>query len=537
MIDLQPILREIPRLASVDALVQKIVDWLAAQEPNVAARLWLTSDGSPEHSSGNGDANRALFSQRLYLAAAADGCREDCGERGARCPDRPPLVPPETQEVQWIAAHREPLESAGTDGDGAHAKGHSEWSDWHLRGGVSGFVGHPLIYRTQLLGILAVRTCRPLTSEEFESLRQLADHTTAAIASLGGARSAGLQDGEPPPNLPRLREEGGPGRVRSNLVGHGAALRHVLEQIELVAPTDAGVLLLGESGTGKNLVAEEIHRRSKRRERPLIKVNCGSIPRELYESEFFGHVRGSFTGAIKDRVGRFELADGGTLFLDEVCEIPFELQSKLLRVLQEGEFERIGEETTRRCDVRVVAATNRNIRSEVRMGRFREDLYYRINVFPIECLPLRSRKEDIPDLAEFFVQRTAQRLGLACRHLTRANLIELQQYDWPGNVRELQHVVERALILARGDSIRFDLRISPDSAPPASAIEALRSAGPTVVLTDAEIRRVERDNLLAALAQTGWRISGPGGAAELLGLRPTTLASRIKIMGLKKPNA
>lgn len=533
MINLHTILLEIARLPSVDALASRVVQWLATQEPNVVARIWLRREIASNQTGGDG----VVSSPPLYLAATAGGCPEDCREREASCPDRPPLIPPEMEEVQWIAAHREPLESAGTNGEEAHPGDQTTWSDWHWRDGVSRFVGHPLIYGTQMLGILAVRTCRPLTTDELESLRQLADHSAAAIASLGGIQGLGQQDGELLPPPARLREQDRQGCVRSKLIGHGAAMRHVLQQIELVAPTDAGVLLLGESGTGKNLVAEEIHRRSTRCDRPMIKVNCGSIPRELYESEFFGHARGSFTGAIRDRVGRFELADGGTLFLDEVCEIPIELQCKLLHVLQEGEFERIGEESTRRCDVRVIAATNRNIRWEVKTGRFREDLFYRINVFPIELVPLRCHKEDIPDLAEFFVERTAQRLGIACPRLTRANLIELQQYDWPGNVRELQHVVERALILARGASVHFDLRISPDSEPSAPAIDAPRPSGPPVVLTDVEIRRFERDNLLTALAQTDWRIAGPGGAAELLGLRPTTLASRIKMMGLKKPNA
>ena len=276
----------------------------------------------------------------------------------------------------------------------------------------------------------------------------------------------------------------------------------------------------------------EIHKRSLRNLGPMIKVNCASVPRELYESEFFGHVMGSFTGATRDRSGRFELANGGTLFLDEVGEIPLELQSKLLRVLQEGEFERVGEEHTRTVDVRIVAATNRDLSRDVEQGRFREDLYYRLNVFPIEVVPLRERREDIPLLADRFLQMACKRLNRTFRNLGEEDARRLQDYDWPGNVRELQNEVERALILSRSEYLVFDVPSARRATLPASA-----DATPTAqaVRTYADLKRVEEDVVVAALERAGGKVNGAGGAAELLGIKPSTLFSRMKAMGIERP--
>ena len=322
-----------------------------------------------------------------------------------------------------------------------------------------------------------------------------------------------------------------------DLVGRSPALRDVLRQIDLVAPTDASVLILGESGTGKELVAHEIHKRSGRQKRPLVRVNCASIPKELYESEFFGHMKGAFTGALKDRAGRFEIADGGTLFLDEVGEIPLELQSKLLRVLQEQQYERVGDERTRQVDVRIIAATNRDLRKEVEAGRFRQDLYYRLNVYPIEVVPLRRRKEDIPLLAVSFLELAAKKLNCGKRPLTQAQVAKLQSYDWPGNVRELQNVIERAVITSRGNALHFDL---PDLAPSSVVLPQTTSTpvspGVMEIIPEIEMQRRDRENLLAALERCNWKVGGPGGAAELLGVKSTTLLSRIKKLALKKPD-
>ena len=271
-----------------------------------------------------------------------------------------------------------------------------------------------------------------------------------------------------------LEEEGTEAKAFGDLVGQSAALRRIESQIDVVAPTEASVLILGETGTGKELVAHEIHRRSARKEGPLVRVNCASIPRELFESEFFGHVKGAFTGAVRDRAGRFETAEGGTIFLDEVGEIPLDIQNKLLRVLQEKRYERVGGDVTRRANVRIVAATNRDLKKAVAAGRFREDLYYRLNVFPIRVPPLRERMDDIPLLAKHFVELSTRELKCAKPRLTRAAVAKLQNYDWPGNVRELCNLIERAVILARGGALDFDLPVGTPSALPSQSAPATR---------------------------------------------------------------
>jgi len=319
------------------------------------------------------------------------------------------------------------------------------------------------------------------------------------------------------------------------IIGKSSPLAKVLQQIEMVAPTDAGVLITGESGVGKELIAQAIHERSKRRDRPLIRVNCASIPRELFESEFFGHVKGAFTGAVRDRQGRFQLANGGTLFLDEVGEIPSDLQGKLLRVLQEGQFERIGEEFTRRVDVRIISATNRDLAREVEAKRFRQDLYYRLSVFPIEIPPLRDRREDIPELVRHFLQVCCRRLGIPPLESSPEQLEALKGYDWPGNIRELHNVVERAVITARGGTPYFDVGNGTQGAAMGfAALANIKSNTDGAILTYAELEDIERSNILAALRRTNWKVSGAGGTAELLQINPSTLASRIKAMGIKR---
>jgi len=345
-------------------------------------------------------------------------------------------------------------------------------------------------------------------------------------------------EAEPQLESAQLQEAVVEAKAFGDLVGQSAALRHVVSQIEVVAPTEASVLILGETGTGKELVAQEIHRCSARKEGPLVRVNCASIPRELFESELFGHVRGAFTGAIKDRAGRFEAAEGGTIFLDEVGEIPLDIQNKLLRILQERRYERVGDDRTRHANVRIVAATNRDLKKAVAAGRFREDLYYRLNVFPIEVPPLRKRMDDIPSLAKHFVGLSARELNCTKPRPTRAALEKLQSYDWPGNVRELRNVIARAVILARGGALDFDLPITRSGPPPRPSAQPASPAGSLAqprFLTEAEMQRQERDNLLVILETANWKIKGPGGAAELLGVKPTTLISRIDKWGLKRP--
>lgn len=319
----------------------------------------------------------------------------------------------------------------------------------------------------------------------------------------------------------------------SGIVGASQALRRTLEQIEAVAATPVNVLIRGETGVGKEGIARAIHDRSNRADQPLVKVNCASIPAELFESEFFGHVKGAFTGAHRDRVGRLQLADGGTLFLDEVGEVPLPLQSKLLRALQEKEFERVGEEHTIRVDVRVIAATNRDLEEEIRSGRFREDLFYRLSVFPIEVPPLRARLEDIGPLARHFLDRICEELGRETIHLTRSQLATLEAHDWPGNVRELKNVIERAVVLTSGPRLRLDQALVPARTP--AVADVTRDADE--ILTDADFQALERANLMAALRRADGRVSGPGGAAELVGLKPSTMAYRMKKLGIDPPSS
>jgi PAS domain S-box-containing protein len=319
------------------------------------------------------------------------------------------------------------------------------------------------------------------------------------------------------------------------IIGDSQALKRTLSQIEAVAATSASVLVNGESGVGKEMVARAIHLHSPRADKPLVKVNCASIPAELFESEFFGHVKGAFTGAHKDRAGRMELANGGTLFLDEIGEIPLEQQGKLLRALQENEFERVGDEKTLRVDVRVVAATNRELRAAVEAGTFRQDLFYRLSVFPIEVPPLRQRLDDIAPLALHFLDLSCTELGRERLPLEQFHVECLKRHDWPGNIRELKNVIERAVILSRDGQFRLDLAMPEDEngLPLASAVTGTPETEGW--LTEAELRKREKNNMITVLEKTGWRISGAGGAAELLGLKPSTLAYRMKIFGVFKP--
>ncbi len=332
-----------------------------------------------------------------------------------------------------------------------------------------------------------------------------------------------------------LREEVNVAMNFGRIVGTSSALRRMLKRVEAVASTPATVLVQGESGVGKELIAHAIHVRSPRADNALVKVNCASIPKELFESEFFGHVKGAFTGAHRDRVGRFQLADGGTIFLDEVSEIPFELQGKLLRVLQESEFERVGEDMTRSVDVRVIAATNRNLERLIVDGEFREDLFYRLSVFPVDVPPLRERGEDVVQLAQHFLEQTCKDFGRDVLTLTRAQTEILRAYRWPGNVRELKNVIERAVILSQGKVLRLDLSMP--------ALEVDAGPGAAVpgdddgILTEKAMKEFQKANIVRALKQANWRVSGKGGAAELLGVRPTTLADRIRTYKIKRPSS
>lgn len=379
------------------------------------------------------------------------------------------------------------------------------------------YTSTPIRDRGQLLGAVIVFRDISQRREDEAKLK-------SALAEVGLLRERLEQENA------YLKEEIRAARHHEGIIGASPATEATLRQVDLVAGTDATVLITGESGTGKELIARAIHEASRRSGRPLIRVNCAAIPRDLFESEFFGHAKGAFTGAIRDRIGRFELADGGTLFLDEVGEIPLDLQSKLLRVLQERVFERIGEARTRAVDVRLVAATNRDLGAEVRRGRFREDLFFRLNVFPIQVRPLRERPEDIAPIAQHFLQAAARRLRVPEPRLTEGDVRRLCRYPWPGNVRELENAIERAVILSTRGRLRLDL---PETEAGLRTGPVATGVAPAARPPNENERRTrDRAEIEAALAITGGRVFGPGGAAELLGVKPTTLASRIKAHGI-----
>jgi transcriptional regulator with GAF, ATPase, and Fis domain len=513
---------------SLDTILQRLVQGL--ERENLAlARVWLFDAGDicdtcsmrPECA----DQTRCL-----HLVASA-GRSLDGAEDWSRLTGEFKRVPSNARKVGHIAATATSVLLPDIAID-------DRWkprADWISRESIRSFAGHPLVFRGEVLGVLGVFSRTPLDAEAFDWLRMCANHAAVAIANARAFGEIERLKAQLELENSFLREEVKVALPSRDVVGNSPAIQRVLQQVELVAPTGANVLVLGESGTGKELIARRIHAESLRCDRPLISVNCASIPRELFESEFFGHAKGAYTGAIRDRAGRFQAADGGTLFLDEIAEIPFELQGKLLRVIQDGQFERVGEERTRHVDVRIVAATNRDLTEEVQHHRFRQDLYYRLSVFPIHLPPLRERLDDIPSLAEHFVRTASARIGVPAAPLTRHNLDVLRKYAWPGNVRELQNVIERAVILARGQALRIDLALAPIR----SARLPDRNSAPTVehgaVVTDREFRERERENLVAALEETGWRISGSTGAAALLGVKPTTLASRMKALGVERP--
>lgn len=516
---------------NVGAVLKTVVDSLVDSSDLALARIWLTKPGDicadcflrdecP-------DQTRCLH----LVASAARPRNPESGDEWFRGDGFYRRFPLGIRRIGEIGLTGDCLKLS----DAAEDRDWFARNDWLHKEDVKSFSGYALKFKDEILGVLAVFSRSDISDQEFAWLRAFADSAGVAIANARAFEEIEALKNQLALENEYLRDEIRTTHGIGGIVGRSSGLQKVLQQVELVAPTDASVLVLGESGVGKELIARAIHEQSPRAERPLVKVNCASIPGELFESEFFGHAKGAFTGAARDRAGRFELADGGTLFLDEVGEIPLDMQSKLLRVLQEGTYERVGEETTRSADVRIVAATNRDLQAEIQEGRFRQDLYYRLSVFPIEVIALRDRKDDIPPLVLQFLEHSSRKMGIETPTLKQRHIIELQQYDWPGNIRELQNVVERAVISSSIGTLEFHLPIGPSDRD-----DQRIPTKPTVnqeLMTDAQLRELERANLLAVLESVGWKVSGTGGAADFLGVNPATLRSRMQAMQIRRSNS
>lgn len=525
---LQRVALEAAYNAELEPVLRAIVQGLAS-DPGVAlARLWLI---------GPGDLCQGCFlraecpdqTRCLHLAASDGASTAELGERWRRTDGAFRRFPIGVRKVGRIAGTGRPeyLTCSGSD---------RSWiarPEWAEAEGITSFAGEPLVFRGEVLGVLALFCRGELDSEHLAWLRMFADQAAVAIANARAFEEIEGLRARLELERDYLRTEIRDLRQPSGIVGESSALRSSLRVVSQVAASDASVLVLGETGTGKELVACALHEQSHRAAAPLVKVNCAATPAALFESEFFGHAKGAFTGATHDRPGRFEIADGGTIFLDEVGEIPLELQGKLLRVLQEGQFSRVGEELERTVDIRVVAATNRDLAEEARLGRFREDLYYRLAVVTVELPPLRERGGDVALLANHFLRDLAARRNAPVPALRPEDLEALEAYDWPGNVRELHSVIERAVLLSSEGRLHLDL------GPSSRSRRALADDGPGRDCdggfdTEPErLARMKRD-VLSALEVSGGRVSGSGGAATLLGVKATTLASRIKSLGIER---
>jgi transcriptional regulator with GAF, ATPase, and Fis domain len=512
----------IAQARSLDAVLRLIVEGVAECSEIALVRIWLIAPGDI---CGECRFRAECPNQErcLHLVASA-GTSRLTGSGYSRLNGAFRRFPLGVRKIGQIAKTGEPLMLADVTPQ-------QTWvadPKWIVTEQVRSFAGQPLIFRGEVLGVLGVFDRGRLAAAEFAWLRTFADHAAVSIANARAFEEIESLKKRLEQENDYLREEVIAALGSRDIIGQSSALKKVLRQIELVAPTDAAVLVQGESGTGKELVARAIHERSPRQHHPLIKVNCGAIPENLFESEFFGHTRGAFTGAVKDKPGRFELADGGTLFLDEVGELPLSMQAKLLRVLQEQEIERVGDTHTRKVNARIVAASNRDLKQEVEAGRFRQDLFYRLSVFPIEVPPLRERREDIPGLVMHFARAAATKMNRPAPRLTRTQADELAAHDWPGNVRELQNVVERAVILSQGGPLRFE----PLTASTSRSVPARTKTNEAEILTRDQWKRLERESIVAALKRCGGRVFGDRGAATLLAMQPTTLASRIKALGI-----
>ncbi len=497
--------------AVLDAVTRGLVE-----ELDVAlARVWLADAPDADPSSDSSDSK-----ERALHLRASSGLSERLDGAYRR-------VPIGAFKIGGIAATGEPVWTNDVTHDPRIAD-----PGWASANGLVSFAGWPLRFRGELLGVLATFARRPWSDAERTRLALFANQAAIAIKNARLFADVETLTARLRADNSYLRHEAEEEQEALALVARSPGLSEVLRLLRSVAATTTTVLLSGETGTGKELLARAVHEASPRRAKPLVRVNWAALSPTLVESELFGHERGAFTGAVQRRVGRFELADGGTLLLDEVGEVPIETQPKLLRVLQEREFERVGGDRTIRVDVRIIAATNRDLAREVEAGRFRSDLYYRLAVFPIRVPPLRERRHDIPVLAAAFLREQARRLGKPLVGMTPNALERLERSDWPGNVRELYNVIERAAIVARSETLAED-DLGWVAGPSEAASNLRRTDGAEA--PDLTLEAVERAHLLRVLDRARWVIEGKAGAAAILGLAPSTLRSRMAHLELRRP--
>jgi formate hydrogenlyase transcriptional activator len=523
---LRGVTRHVATAESLEVVLQSIAAALVEQADATNSRIFLalTDDECAVCRSQRTGATLAPSSERaLHCVASAGHTTEE------HLPHRVSFDSPLPPAIQWRL--RDPVlvddwrqfELLGVDPGVLQA--------WHEMD-IKSAAGFPLEFRGEQLGSIGFLAHRRITTEEFALLGIFADQAALAIRNAQLYQEIERYRDRLEQENAYLQEAIAEERGFEGIVGESPALRAVLRKVQQVAPVETTVLLTGETGTGKELIARALHQGSPRRDRPLIKVNCGAIPQGVVESELFGHEKGAFTGALQRRIGRFELADQGTLFMDEVGELPLDTQVKLLRVLQEHEFERVGSPRTQQVDVRLIAGTNRDLEQEVAAGRFRADLYYRLNVFPIRVPPLRERASDIPFLVKHFLAQFQRKLTKLLRAVTPESLARLERYSWPGNIRELQNVLERACVLSPGPIVEILDELGPVNGAGAA------TAGPVVphdgIVT---LEESERIHIRRALASTSGRVDGADGAAALLGINPSTLRSRMKKLGITKQRA
>jgi len=486
-------------------ITQGLVDELEA----AFARIWLLRNGDlcTECHKADQCVDRELC---LHLKASA-GIYENLNGEFRRYPYGAPII-------GRIIHSEEPLFT-----NDLLKEGHFQDKRWIRDNGFQSYVGHPLVFRGEQLGVLVMFCCRVMSQKEFERVASFANQAAIAIKNAQLFEEVKQLKDRLQAECVYLQQEIKHDHDFEEIIGQSEIFKDELRKAQQVAPTDATVLILGETGTGKELIARQIHSTSPRAERPLVKVDCSSLSPALIESELFGHEKGAFTGAHSRKTGRFELADGGTIFLDEIGNLPLELQAKLLRVLQEGKFERVGGIQTIRVDVRIIAATNRDLEKAITAGEFREDLYYRLNVFPIRMPALREHKEDIPHLARHFAKKYSVKFGKNIDVIPEIMMKSLQAYSWPGNVRELENIIERAIIISQNRTL--ELNGFRDFSGP----ENSNTHTPQTLL------EVERAYILRVLENSNWVIEGRHGAATRLDLNPGTLRFRMKKLGIKRP--